>query len=942
MKQLYLLDAYALIYRAYFPFSKRPRLDSKGRDTSAVYGFVNVLNELLGTFRPEHIAVVFDPPGGSFRQDFYPEYKANRSETPEAIRFAVPLIKEFIKAMGIEVLEVANYEADDVIGTLSVQAERAGFEVLMVTPDKDYSQLVTPRVSILSPVSGGGYEELGVKDVCEKFGIQEPRQVIDALAIMGDSTDNFQGIPKVGPVGAQKLLATYGTLENLLEHAEEITGKLGEYVRSGKESAKLAKRLATIELNVPIQLDDTVYERREVDILSIRTLFTDLELRTQLERITQQYQKQIEAPQQAKAKTVETIQTDDTDIVRDLFGEPLETTNKLNFQVDTKIIEDQERSPVERSYTSKELSIEGVLDELIGALTPEARAYAYTLAYGEEAHQQEMLSLAIALEDCDDIYYSRVSELSGEELLKLLHALDGIEMLIGYDLKSLLLACNRSGFYPTRPRMEDVMIAHYILTPDMSHSLRLLSSRYLGLELLSFEELIEPQKVNNLELSQIDEECLKNYTLDRAFATKHLHTYLIQELKARGQYNLLTDIEMPLMPILLDMELEGILLDQEELARQEEDYAAELLRLEEEIYELASERFNLNSAKQVGEILFDKLKLDEKAKKTKGGSYTTSEEVLEKYRDKHLVVEKILEYRGIKKLYSTYITALPKLVDSAGKVHTSFNQTIAATGRLSSSNPNLQNIPIRTDMGRKIRAAFVPEVGSTFLSADYSQIELRLMAHFSEDVDLIEAFIKGQDIHQATAARIARVPLEKVTAEMRRRAKTANFGIIYGISAFGLAERLGVSRKEAKQLIEGYFLSYPGVDRYMKRVVAEARTKGYVQTLLGRRRYLPDINSRNAVVRGYAERNAINAPLQGTAADIIKLAMIAISKEVKVRGLKSRMILQVHDELNFNVPLDELEEMKTLVHQCMSVAGGNLRVPLEVGIGYGHNWLEAH
>lgn len=922
MKQLYLIDAYALIYRAYFPFKDRPRLDRQGRNTSAVYGFVNILNDILNSFRPEYIAVVFDPPGGSFRQDFYPEYKANREATPEAIRFGVPYIKELVQALGISIVEVARYEADDVIGTLSVRAEQAGYEVLMVTPDKDYGQLVTEKVSILAPMQGGGYEELGVRDICNKFAVAHPRLVIDMLGMMGDTADNFPGIKGVGIKTAAKLLEQYGSLEQILEHADELKGALGEKVRSNKAEAEVSKRLATIALDVPIEIEIDSLARQHPDMAKVQSIMTELELRTQLKRMIDMY-----------GKAQVTAQSD-------LFS----SNESLEGHVGI-LREDEVAETMSLDYECKDLLDEGERSVFLQKLAEGQTLYIYSLLIGERSTEQEMLSIALVVDELPIVYHlSMRGDVFSDPIPVLRSLFDNIPKgvkVVGYDLKALILWLAPQNI-SLEQELEDTMIAHYLLMPDMGHQLTSLVARYLGQELMTYDELIAPQKPSKLDTKQISEERIKDYTSSRAYALSHLHPYLIKELEKREQYHLLRKLEMPLMPILASMEREGIAIDKEELKRQELALEQELVLIEERIHKMAGREFNINSPRQVGEILFDELGLDDKAKKTKTGVYTTSEEVLEKYRDKHPIVAEILEYRGYRKLLSTYIQALPELADSRGKIHSSFNQTVAATGRLSSSNPNIQNIPIRTPQGRAIRAAFVPNEGELFLSADYSQIELRLMAHFSCDPALIEAFAQGQDIHQATAARISGVSLEEVTSDMRRQAKTANFGIIYGVSAFGLAEQLAISRSEAKEIINNYFASYPSVERYMQEVVSKARSLGYVSTLLGRRRYLNDIDSNNAVLRGYAERNAINAPLQGTAADLIKQAMIDIDCEIKKRGLKSRMLLQVHDELNFSVPPSELEEMQKLVGDCMRQVGKDLAVPLEVGMGVGKNWLEAH
>lgn len=919
MKQLYLLDAYALIYRAYYAFSKSPRLDSRGNNTSAIFGFINTLGDILSSFQPEYLAVVFDPPGGSFRSDFYPDYKANRSETPEAISYAVPYIKQFLRAMRIPALEVPRYEADDVIGTLAHQAAEFGHEVLMVTPDKDYGQLVTPLISILAPQRGGGYEELGVREVCQRHGIADPRQVIDILGITGDSVDNIPGIAGIGPVGAEKLIAAYGSLEAVLEAADEIPGKLGEHVRAGRERALLSKRLATIALDAPITLDMEACRRELPDMPAVRSLLTQLELRQQLARMERLYDSP-EAPQPSARKGSSRV-PEKAPALSETRPEPHQRVGEL---------------PDKRHNL---LDMADALAQLRALLPAEPEVFVYGLLQEE----QRLIALALICSTTDDVYYLPTEGAGAELLAPLMALLAEHPRLVGYDLKRLYYALAPEVTYPQGGERTDLLLVHYLLMPEMNHSLAHLSARYLGLTLTPYEALGLPKLGQELALSSTAPEQLGAFASERVFALKHLYRRLMPELEERQQRHLLREVEMPLLPVLLEMELRGVRIDRAELERQGGQMLREMAQLEAAIHALAGTPFNVSSPRQVGELLFDTLGLDAKAKKTKGGAaYTTSEEVLEKYRDKHPIVGKILEHRHLKKLYTTYVAALPELCDAEGRLHTTFNQASVATGRLSSSNPNLQNIPIRTALGREIRAAFVPNEGDILLSADYSQIELRLMAHFSEDAHLIEAFQAGLDIHTATAARIAAVPTEEVTADMRRQAKTANFGIIYGISAFGLAERLGISRSEAKQLIEGYFASYPGVSSYMQRVVQEARQRGYVETLLGRRRYLPDINSQNAVVRGYAERNAINAPLQGTAADLIKMAMITIAQTMKARGLRSQLLLQVHDELNFSVPPAELDEMIELVQAGMQAVGRGLRVPLEVGIGHGPNWLAAH
>ena len=872
-QRLFLLDAYALIYRAYYAFIKAPRIDSQGRNTSAIFGFVLMLEDLLGKEQPDELAVVFDPAGGTFRHREYPDYKAQREETPEGIRIAVPIIRQLLEAYRIPAVEVADYEADDVIGTLSHRAASAGREVYMVTPDKDYGQLVTEQVKMYRPMQGGGYEVWGEKEILEKFGLSSTKQVIDYLALLGDKVDNIPGCKGIGEKGAQKLLAEYGSVEN---------------------------------------------RRAERDEEAVRRLFEELEFRTLLSRVL--------GKSSAPAKAKPALPPDD------LFAS----------------LEETEEADTPSPTTIPTMKIEVLRAETLPAFVERARG-AKVLALDTEttsvdALRAELVAVTFAF-DAETTYYLDVPQ-GREEACELLGQLAPIlrqadTLKVGQNLKYDLQVLRSYGVEVGGP-LFDTMIAHYLLYPDMRHGLDELADKFLGYKMMSFEEMIAPQSPRQFDLRQVEPARLQFYAAEDTHITYLLYEYLYERLEKAGLMKLFTEVEMPLVKVLLGMEREGVRLDKSCLGRQADELQGELARLEGDISLLLGHSINVNSSRQVGEALFDELQIVEKAKKTKTGGYTTSEEVLEKLRDKHPVVEKILDYRGVKKLLSTYVEALPELVYPDGKIHTTFNQTIAATGRLSSSNPNIQNIPIRTPEGRAIREAFVPEEGCTFLSADYSQIELRLMAHFSEDLALIEAFRSGQDVHQATAAKIYGLSLDQVSADMRRRAKTANFGIIYGISAFGLSERLSIPRREAKARIDGYFACYPGVARYMTEVVEEAKKRGYVTTLLGRRRLLPDINSANAVVRGYAERNAINAPLQGSAADLIKIAMIRLEQAIRERGLRSRMILQVHDELNFNVPLDELDEMTTLVREVMESVYPDLRVPLEVSIGHGANWLEAH
>lgn len=948
--RLFLLDAYALIYRAYYPHSKRPRLDSKERDTSAIFGFANTLNELLTSVDPEYIAVVFDPPGGTFRHEEYPDYKAHREETPAAIRFGVPYIKQLIEGHRIPVIEIPRYEADDVIGTLALQAAQAGLDVFMVTPDKDYAQLVAPHIYMYRPLNGGGYEEWGEREVCERFGLGTPRQMIDYLGMVGDSADNLPGIPGVGPKTAQQLLEQYGSLESILEHASEQKGKLGEKLSQGREKAMLTRHLATICTDVPVELDLESYARKALDLEALTELYTEFEFSTLLSRL------KARGASIAKLEDKDRATTTPESSIGDSALPQVEATPEVEglgglfaVRYDTPAqaaTGDEDMQPEERAvhFGWTLLDTPEAIERFVSEASTSERLCLDTETTSLDALRAELVGMSFAISS-EHAYFLPIPqgrEAALNALAPIRPLLEGGSLKIGQNIKYDLQVLANYGI-TLAGALFDTMVAHYLLMPDMSHGLDALASRYLGYTMLSYEEMVAPQKAKNANLRAVPLERLGYYAAEDALITYRLYEYLEPKLVERGQRELMNSLEMPLVSVLASMEREGVMLDTDELSRQSIELNNSLEQAELDLYTLAGRPFNINSSKQIGELLFDELKLSTRAKKTKTGGYSTSEEVLEKLRDKHPIVERILDYRGLKKLLSTYIDALPEMRYEDGKLHSSFNQTVAATGRLSSSNPNLQNIPIRTPQGQAIRAAFVPDSEDClFLSADYSQIELRLMAHFSEDPSLIEAFRLGQDIHQATAAKINGVPIEEVTPEMRRRAKTANFGIIYGISAFGLAERLSISRTDAKALIDGYFTSYPGVDRYMKQVVKDAQARGYVSTLLGRRRYLADINSANSVVRGYAERNAINAPLQGTAADIIKIAMIRIDEEIRRRGLRSRMILQVHDELNFNVYRDELDEVQALVRSAMETAYPDLAVPLEVSLGTGKNWREAH
>ncbi len=959
-KSLFLLDAYALIYRAYFPHSKRPRLDSQGRDTSAIFGFANTLSDLLGTTSPDYVAVVFDPPGGSFRHREYEEYKAHRESAPEAIKFGVPYIKRLIEAYRIPIIEVPDYEADDVVGTLAVQGAARGLDVLMVTPDKDYAQLVTPQISMYRPVNGGGYEEWGEAEVCERFGLDSPRQMIDYLGMVGDSADNLPGIRGVGDKTAAKLLKEYGSMDAIFAHADSIKGAIGDKIRAGREDGERTRYLATICTEVPgVELDLERFARQEVNWWEVEQLFEELEFRTLLSRIRTRYAAEIRLGQERAAQVqanAEVLPQQD-----DLFAPPSSEASALAPSASPEAVQtatagasvvglelfaaSYTETPAPRPMPIMQTGEEGMtlqapavelktivlgtdtltLADLVAQIEGAKRLALAIQTDSEDALRSELAALAFAFDE-GTAYVLPLEGTTAERMamLKPLGAVLSSEIeVLAHNLKPVLQTLGRYGL-ALGSNAFDTMIAHYLLMPDMGHALEALAGRHLGIE-----EMPSVQTAEGLA--------------QRVHSVYRLYDVFVPRLEEREQMSLLCDLEMPLVPVLAGMEQAGVRIDCAELERQAGELSTELERLETEIHTLAGRPFNVNSPRQVGDLLMDELGLDPKAKKTKSGGYSTSEEVLDKLRSKHPIVERILAYRGLRKLLSTYIEPLPRLLHEDGKLHTTFNQTVAATGRLSSTNPNIQNIPIRTPEGSRIRGAFTSDGAETiFVSADYSQIELRLMAHFSEDASLIEAFHSGLDIHQATAARIFGVPLEEVTPDMRRRAKTANFGIIYGVSAFGLSEQLGVSRTEARALIDGYFAAYPAVDAYMKRVVREAQHDGYVSTLLGRRRYLPDINNPNGSVRSHAERNAINAPLQGTAADIIKLAMIRLDEAMRKRGLRSQMILQVHDELNFNAYRDELDTLIPLIRETMESALSGLRVPLVVEVGTGTNWLEAH
>ncbi|MCS3290176.1 DNA polymerase I [Bacteroides fragilis] len=930
--KLFLLDAYALIYRAYYAFIKNPRINSKGFNTSAILGFVNTLEEVLKKENPTHIGVAFDPPGPTFRHEAFEQYKAQREETPEAIRLSVPIIKDIIKAYRIPILEVAGYEADDVIGTLATEAGNQGITTYMMTPDKDYGQLVTDHVFMYRPKYGDKeFEVMGVEQVKAKFDIQSPAQVIDMLGLMGDSSDNIPGCPGVGEKTAQKLIAEFGSIENLLEHTDQLKGALKTKVETNREMIIFSKFLATIKVDVPIRLDMNSLVREQADEDTLRKIFEELEFRTLMERIF----KKESSPASPIAGTL--FNQENGPVQGNLFEEftpdhtneekksNLESLNSLSYDYQLIDTEEKRNEIIKKLLTSEILALD-------------------TETTGTDPMDAELVGMSFSITENQAFYVPVPAE--REEAIKIVREFEPVfknekSLKVGQNIKYDMLVLQNYGI-EVRGKLFDTMVAHYVLQPELRHNMDYLAEIYLHYQTIHIEELIGPKGKGQKNMRDLSPQEVYLYACEDADVTLKLKNILERELKKNDAEKLFYEIEMPLVPVLVNIESNGVRLDTEALKQSSEHFTTRLQSIEKEIYTLAEGEFNIASPKQVGEILFDKLKIVEKAKKTKTGQYVTSEEVLESLRNKHDIIGKILEYRGLKKLLSTYIDALPQLINpKTGRIHTSFNQTVTATGRLSSSNPNLQNIPIRDEDGKEIRKAFIPDDGCSFFSADYSQIELRIMAHLSEDKNMIDAFLSGYDIHAATAAKIYKVDIKKVTADMRRKAKTANFGIIYGISVFGLAERMNVDRKEAKELIDGYFETYPQVKSYMDKSIQVAREHGYVETIFHRKRFLPDINSRNAVVRGYAERNAINAPIQGSAADIIKVAMARIYERFKAEGLKAKMILQVHDELNFSVPAKEKEIVEQVVIEEMEKAY-RMHVPLKADCGWGTNWLEAH
>ena len=979
-KKLFLLDAYALIYRAFFALNKNPRLNSKGVNTSAVMGFLNSLYEILKNEKPTHIGVAFDVAGTEQRQAEYSEYKANREKMPDDLREAIPYIIRLIEAFNIAIYGVEGYEADDVIGTLSKKAEQQGFTTYMMTPDKDFGQLVTDKVLLYKPAKFGEPAQIwGPKEVCERYGISEPKQLIDILGLWGDAADNIPGIPGIGEKTAAILVGKYGSVENLIAHADELKGKQKENVIEFAEQGLMSKMLATINLEVPVEFDEEELRAKEPDVPALMALFEELEFKTFAKRFLDDYKKThdglpvVETPAPKPASSdLFTTETPAPSGQFDLFNQSGETGDLLAFsdkdsaktvQHDYKLVETEAdikalvellSGSVVHRYTPSAAHVipnEERVSESMGCSSRydmdnnERKQFVFdTETTNIDVYSAELVGLSFAIKAHEAWYLPMPANREEcQKKLELLRPLfeDESILKIGQNLKYDISMLAQYGI-AVKGKMFDTMLAHYLLEPEQRHNMDYLAEVYLNYITIPIEDLIGKGRQQKT-MREVPIELVKEYAAEDADITLQLYEKLMPLLKENGVEKLFYEIEMPLVPVLSRMEANGVKIDTENLQQISEEFGKEIHKIEEEIYALAGMPFNIASPKQLGEILFEKLKIDEKAKKTKTGQYATGEEVLQKLLHKHAIVQKILDYRSLTKLKSTYLDALPALVNPKdGLIHTSYNQAVTATGRLSSNNPNLQNIPVRTAQGREIRRAFVPRSEAyTLLAADYSQIELRIIAHLSQDPAMVADFNLGHDIHAATAAKVFHVPMEQVTKEQRSRAKAVNFGIIYGMSAFGLAERMELSRSEAADIIKKYFEEYAGIKEYMNRSIALAKERGYAETILGRRRYLRDINSSNSVVRGFAERNAINAPIQGSSADMIKIAMIGIHEELQKLKMQSKMILQVHDELVFDAHLNELDELKSIVENKM-VNALPLSVPVVVEMNTGNNWLEAH
>lgn len=944
-KRLFLVDAYALIFRGYYAFIKNPRINSKGIDTSAILGFTNSLLDVIKRERPDHLAVCFDKGGSADRVEMFEAYKANRDATPEAIKVAVPYIEQILRAMHIPIMVKEGFEADDVIGTLSKQAEKEGYKTFMVTPDKDFAQLVSENIFMYRPVFGGGYETWGIEEVKAKFEVDDPLQVIDFLGMMGDSSDNIPGLPGVGEKTAKKFLAQYGSMENLLANTHELKGKMKENIEANKELGILSKKLATIMLDVPVEFDAKDFEMSEPDIEGVKNIFQELEFR----RLTDNFLKTFSAEEQSSpsentsavsSSVQQTVkkptsagagqfslfdaQGNSDAIITNQDARVTAATNSHFYQsiasgMATKLFIQNLMKQTSVCFDTETTGIDPITAELVGIAFSWEAGKGFYLPFPENKDEAQEL-----IEQLRPFFESETIQKIGQNLK--------------YDIKVL-----RKYNVKVKGKLFDTMLAHYLINPDMRHNMDVLAETYLNYTPISIEELIGKKGKNQLSMRDVPLDKQTEYAVEDADITLQLKEHFEKELGDANTQKLFDDIEIPLLRVLADMELEGINLDESFLNSFSEELDSEIKTLEANIYKEAGEEFNIASPKQLGDILFDKLKLVDKPKKTKTGQYATSEDILSYLAKDHDIIQHILEFRGLSKLKSTYVDALPNQVEpTTGRVHTDYMQTVAATGRLASNNPNLQNIPIRTERGRQVRKAFIPrDENYTLLAADYSQIELRIIAALSEEETMIKAFKNGEDIHASTASKVFNVPLNAVTREQRSNAKTVNFGIIYGVSAFGLSNQTDLSRSEAKELIDTYYATYPKLRNFISEQVDFARDNGYVQTVLGRRRYLKDINSRNAVVRGAAERNAVNAPIQGSAADIIKIAMINIHKKLEEGNYKTKMLLQVHDELVFDVYKPELESIKTLVKTEMENAY-KLDVPLDVDLDIGDNWLEAH
>ena len=920
MKKLFLLDAYALIFRSYYALIRAPRINSKGLNTSAIMGFVNTLNEIITKENPDYLGVAFDL-DKTFRHEAFPAYKAQRDATPEDIKLSVPYIKDILRAFNIPILEASGFEADDVIGTLAVKAGAEGIETYMLTPDKDYGQLVRENVFMYRPRHGGGYEILGTKEIAEKYGIQSHEQVIDLLALMGDSADNFPGCPGVGEKTAAKLINEFGSVDNLLANTDKLKGKMKEKVEGAVDDIKMSKFLATIRTDVPLDLDLEKLKLEKPNEEKLTKIFEELEFKTLANKILN------------KSKEVKRKVNQELDLFAVNEDNGQESAENSSFESlktiahEYKLIENEEDAQKICDYflTKQILSLD-------------------TETTSTHAIDAELVGLSFATEENKAFYVAipteREQALKFVEIFKPVYENENI-LKIGQNIKYDMEVLANYGV-ELKGKLFDTMIAHYLIQPELHHNMDYLAETLLNYQTVHIEELIGPKGKNQKSMREVDPKLVCEYAAEDADVTLKLYNVLQPQLKENNLESLFWDIEMPLVPVLADMEMNGVLLDTKALKETSDIFNKRMNEYEQKIYEQAGEKFNISSPKQVGEILFGKMKIMEKPKKTKTGQYVTSEEVLQTLKSKAPIVEDILNYRGMKKLLSTYVDSLPTLINPrTGHIHTSFNQALTATGRLSSSDPNLQNIPVRTDDGKEIRKCFIPEPGCKFFSADYSQIELRIMAHLSGDENMIEAFRSGFDIHKATAAKIWKEQLENVTDSQRKKAKQANFGIIYGITTYGLAQRMEIPNGEAKEIIEGYFATFPKVKEYMEKAKELARQKGYAETIFGRRRYLPDINSANGTVRGFAERNAINAPIQGSEADVIKVAMVKIWNRFKKENIRSKMILQVHDELNFSVYPEEAEKVEKIVMEEMQSAY-KLQVPLVADAGWGNNWLEAH